>query len=87
MAPPGGQRESVGLDAIIAKGRWWVDNHEVHSAALTGPSQRDDRFVAGFQYDLTFKGNGQRMKRDEVGLYTVKNGKIVREEFFYSLNG
>jgi len=22
---------------------------------------------------------------DEVGLYTVENGKIVREEFFYSM--
>ena len=26
-----------------------------------------------------------KMKMDEVGLYTVKNGKIVREEFFYSM--
>jgi len=24
---------------------------------------------------------------DEVGLYTVKNGKIVREEFFYDMAG
>jgi hypothetical protein len=24
------------------------------------------------------------MKMDEVGLYTIENGKIVREEFFYA---
>jgi hypothetical protein len=25
------------------------------------------------------------MKMDEVGLYSVRNGKIVREEFFYDM--
>jgi hypothetical protein len=28
---------------------------------------------------------GKRVGMDEVGIYTVKNGKIVREEFFYSM--
>jgi ketosteroid isomerase-like protein len=28
---------------------------------------------------------GQRMQMEEVGLYTVEDGKIVREEFFYSV--
>jgi len=28
---------------------------------------------------------GQRMKMDEVALYTVKDGKIVHEEFFYDM--
>jgi ketosteroid isomerase-like protein len=26
---------------------------------------------------------GKRMKLDEVALYTISNGKIVREDFFY----
>ncbi len=28
---------------------------------------------------------GKRMAMDEVALYTVANGKIVREEFFYAM--
>ena len=32
-----------------------------------------------------FKPSKQRMKLDEVGLFTVANGKIVREEFFYDM--
>jgi hypothetical protein len=32
--------------------------------------------------DVTPKG-GKRMGMDEVGLYTVKNGKIVEESFFF----
>ena len=83
--PPGMQREAKGLAAIKAKGEWWVANHEVHSAAMTGPWPHDDRFIVGFQYDITNKPSGNRMKMNEVGLFTVKNGKIVREEFFYDM--
>ena len=84
-APPGMHREAKGLAAVKAKGEWWLANHEVHSAVVTGPWPHDDRFVVGFQYDITNKPSGNRMKMDEVGLYTIKNGKIVREEFFYSM--
>jgi ketosteroid isomerase-like protein len=30
---------------------------------------------------------GKRMTLDEVGLYTVKDGKVVQEEFFYDMGG
>jgi ketosteroid isomerase-like protein len=86
-APPGMQRETKGLAGVKAKGEWWSANHEVHSANVSGPWPHDDRFVVGFQYEVTNKPSGQRMKMDEVGLYTVKDGKIVREEFFYSMGG
>jgi hypothetical protein len=36
-----------------------------------------------FVVDVTFKPNGQRRAIDEVGLFTVADGKIMREEFFY----
>ena len=83
LAPPGGQQETKGLAAIQAKGEWWRANHEIHSASVSGPWPNGNRFVVGFQYDVTNTPSGQRMKMDEVGLYTVENGKIVREEFFY----
>jgi hypothetical protein len=31
------------------------------------------------------KHTGQRMTIDKIGLYTVQGGKIVKEEFFYSM--
>jgi len=86
-APPGGVRETVGIPGIRAKGDWWRDNHEIHSGSVTGPWPHDDRYIVGFRYDVTFKPTGQRMVMDEVGLYTVKDGKIVREEFFYAMPG
>ena len=83
MAMPGMNQEAKGLPAIKAKGEWWITNHEVHSAAVTGPWPHGDRFIVGFQYDVTNKPSGNRMQMDEAALFTVKDGKIVREEFFY----
>ena len=30
---------------------------------------------------------GKRMTLDEAALYTVKDGKVVHEEFFYHMGG
>ncbi len=78
--------ESKGLDAIRAKGEWWFAAHEVHSAQAEGPFVHGgDRFSVIFEMDVTRKQDGQRLQMKEVGVYHVKGGKIVREEFFYPL--
>jgi ketosteroid isomerase-like protein len=33
--------------------------------------------------DMTPKATGQRMTMDEMAVYTLKNGKIAEERFFY----
>jgi ketosteroid isomerase-like protein len=84
-APPNMEREARGIEAVIAKGKWWEDNHEVHSATTEGPFPHDDRFAVHFVFDVTNKPSAKRIKMDEIALYTVKDGKIVREEFFYTM--
>ena len=83
--PAGMSREAKGVTAIKAKGEWWMNNHEIHSASVRGPWPHDDRFVVGFTFDVTNKPSGKCITLDEVGLYTVHNGKIVKEEFFYDM--
>ena len=78
-----GGHESRGLAAVFESGKAWREGHEVHSAKHEGPWPHGDRFVVRFTYDLTDKKANKRMTLDEVGLFTVQNGKIVREEFFY----
>lgn len=75
-----------GMDALKAKSAWWYDNHEVHEARAEGPyvGARPDQFAVRFVIDVTPKG-GERMQMDEVALYTVRDGKVVREEFLYSM--
>lgn len=83
---PGMERTANGIDAVRGKNQWWIDNHEVHSSSVRGPFPHgDDRFCALFDFEVTFKPAGQRFKMEEVAHYTVKDGKIVREEFFYSM--
>ena len=73
-----------GIDAIRGKNQWWYANNEVHSTSATGPfvGHREDQFVVRFLLDVTPK-EGERMQMDEVGLFTVKDGKIAQEEFLY----
>jgi ketosteroid isomerase-like protein len=75
--------ETRGREGVLAKGKWWNDNHTVHSATCEGPWPNGDRFIVRFSYDVTNKPSSKRFRMDETALYTVKNGKIVREEFFY----
>ncbi|MFK7990252.1 MAG: SnoaL-like domain-containing protein [Sandaracinaceae bacterium] len=82
--PAGGDRISNGIEAVRAKGQWWAENHEVHSAEVSNAYPHgDDRFAVRFNYDITNKPSGQRMQMDEVAVFTVEGGKIVKEEFYY----
>ena len=42
-----------------------------------------DQFIIRFVMDITARESGQRMKMDETALYTLKDGKIAEERFFY----
>lgn len=84
-APPGGSRESKGLEAVIAKGEWWTANHEVHSAIVEGPLVAGSHFAVVFRLDVTFKPEAKRFKMEEVAVYKVADGKVVYEEFFYNM--
>lgn len=83
VAPPGMDRTTKGLDAIRAKSKGWQERHVVHRAEVTGPFPNENRFVVRFLFDVTEKPTGKRITMDEVGLFTIENGKIAREEFFY----
>ena len=53
-----------------------------------GPLAHGDRFIARFKFDVTPKSRpmaGKRFTMDETALYTVKDDKIVHEEFFYHM--
>jgi ketosteroid isomerase-like protein len=73
--------EMRGIDQVRGKTKWWENNMEVHSAKVTGPFVARDTFVVQFDIDVTEKASNKRMQMSEVGIYTVKDGKIAREEF------
>jgi hypothetical protein len=83
MDMPGMPAEMRGMEAIMGKNKWWLENHEVHSSSCEGPFPHGNRFIVRFAYDVTNKPNQKRMQMNEMALYTVDGDKIVREEFFY----
>jgi ketosteroid isomerase-like protein len=82
-AMDGPMAEVRGTAAVKAKSDWWYANHEVHSSESFGPYVNGDQFAVRFVIDVTARENGQRMQMDEVGVYTVRDGKIVEERFYY----
>ena len=73
--------EMRGIDQVRGKTKWWEENMEVHSAKVSGPFVARDTFVVQFDVDVTEKASKKRSQMSEVGIYTVKEGKVAREEF------
>ena len=73
--------EIQGIDRVRGKNDWWEKNMEVHDSKVSGPFVAGDTFVVRFDIDATDKNSKQRMQMSEVGIYTVKDDKVVRERF------
>lgn len=85
IEPPNspGLQSVQGLQAIKEKGKAFAESvEEMHGGYSSDPLVAGNYFSVAMGMDGTFKGMG-RMKMDEVALYEVKDGKIVKEQFFY----
>ncbi len=80
---PGMPAEMKGIDAIKGKNKWFFDNHELHGEEVNGPFVGENQFAIEYKMDATQKGSGKKIRMEEMALYTVENGKIVRERFYY----
>lgn len=84
--PGADSAEAHGLDAIRAKHDWWNSEMEFVSGTVEGPHLHgEDRFALIFKSVMREKASGNEIPMEEVAIYTVKDGKIVREEFFYTM--
>ncbi len=79
------QEVTSGLDNVIKKGEdWQASVNEFHASKISDPVVAGDHFTCKFSFDCTFKEQG-RMQMEEIGMYQVKDGKIVQEQFFYQM--
>ena len=83
--PPGMDPVARGKAALAGKTAWWASNHEVKNAEVDGPYINGEQFTVRFTMDVVVKATGQEMHMSEVGLYTVKDDKVVEERFFYGM--
>ncbi|WP_179378657.1 SnoaL-like domain-containing protein [Jannaschia marina] len=85
-ADMGNGRETKGIEGIRGKHAWFESMYEQVSGDASDPMPHgDDRFAVIFDMDMRKRETGEIEKMRDIGVYTVKDGKIVREEFFYPL--
>ena len=79
------EREVKGMEAFKIKGEKWKETLiEVHGGKVGDPIVAGNHFCCTSSLDATFKEGG-RMNFEELCVYEVKDGKIVKEQFFYSM--
>lgn len=72
-----------GLPALLEKGKKWAEDLvEVHDTTVSNPIVAGDYFTVSMSLDLTTKSQG-RSQMEEICLYEVQDGKVVKEQFFY----
>jgi SnoaL-like domain len=80
----GDGKETIGQQAVIKKSEDWVSDKTFNGEKVLGPYfNGPNQFAVHFTLDVTPKDTGKRISLTEVGVYTVKNDKITREQFFY----
>lgn len=81
------EREIQGMEAFKAKGEQWRTTiEEMHGGTIGDPIVAGNHFSLVSSLDATFKGSG-RTTFEEICVYEVKDGKIVKEQFFYEVPG
>jgi hypothetical protein len=86
IEPPGtqGLQSAEGLPAIKEKAKRFNEMvEEMHDGYSTDPIVAGNFFSVAMGLDATMKGMG-RMRMDEIAVYEVKDGKIVKEQFFFN---
>lgn len=78
-----GMSNAEGIEAIRQKGAAFNSMvEEMHGGYSTEPVVAGNHFSVAMGMDVTMKGMG-RSKMDEIAVYEVKDGKIVKEQFFF----
>jgi len=78
-----GMKSVKGIEAIREKGKQFGEMvEEMHGGYSAEPLVAGNHFAVASGMDVTMKGQ-PRMKMDEIAVYEVKDGKIVKEQFFY----
>jgi len=74
-----------GLDGIKAKGVEFESKIEkINSSFVSDPIVAENFFSCSMLMNVNMKGVPVPIDMDEVCVYTVRDGKIVKEEFFYT---
>ena len=74
----------IGKDVNRKREQEFVGSVEqFHGAKLLGEAVNGDTSYSEWEYDVTFKGGGGRVKLQQVASRRWKNGQVAHERFYY----
>lgn len=72
-----------GLKALDKKEKAWFGSmQKIHSLKIAKPLINGNFFSVAYTWDVTYKGQ-PRGGWKEIGVYEVKDGKVILEKYFY----
>ena len=83
---PGNPNEvTTGIKSVFQKSEDWFNNlAEWHGGEVSDPVVAGNHFTTKMTMDANFK-DGNRVQMEELAVYEVQDGKIINEQFFYSM--
>jgi hypothetical protein len=84
MDLPGGIPAVVrGIDAVREKAKLWFSVSRIEDLKMQGPYMNGDQFALLMDMVIVTRASGERRPFKEIGLFTVRDGKIAEERYFY----
>lgn len=75
---------AMGKPAALARLTRWLEAHAMRELLIDGPFITGDQFALFIDMEITRRAAGKHEPFSEIATYTVRDGLIVEERFFYA---
>jgi hypothetical protein len=72
-----------GIEAVRAKTVRWLGSRRVHDVSIDGPFVTGNQFAVFLDMIIADPRNGANQPFSEIAVFTVCEGRIIEERFFY----
>lgn len=81
--PDGIAAEVSGIEAARAKTVRWLGSRHIHDLCIDGPFVTGNQFALFLDMMIAGPANGADQPFTEIAIFTVRNGQISEERYFY----
>ncbi len=81
--PDGIAAEVSGIEAARAKTARWLGSRHIHDLCIDGPFVTGNQFALFLDMMIAGPANGADQPFTEIAIFTVRNGQISEERYFY----
>ena len=82
-SPGGCVAEAIGIHAARAKTARWFEAQRIDDLTIDGPFVTGNQFALFMDMMITNRASGNSQPFTEIAIFTVRDGRITEERFFY----